>query len=90
MFCKNIKIINKDGIHCRPSSIIMQKVQEYPDCLFIIESSKGEIDLSSILGLISLGLECGDSVSIKVEGPDEEKVCEEIAEIFSTNFGFKS
>jgi len=88
MISKTIKIINEAGVHCRPSSRIMQKVLEYPGCIFKVESAKGETDLTSILGLIGLGLEFGDEVKISVEGPRKEQACEDIAILFATNFNF--
>ncbi|HJO94154.1 MAG TPA: HPr family phosphocarrier protein [Victivallales bacterium] len=88
MVTKKTTITNKAGIHCRPSSRIMQKVMEYPDCTFKIESTKGEADLTGILSLMSLGLECGEEVKITVDGPNEENICEELVELFSFDFDF--
>jgi phosphocarrier protein HPr len=85
---KTVKVRNEAGIHCRPSSRIMQKVLEYPDCTFNLETSKGSADLSSILSLMSLGLQKGDKVTIKVEGPNNEIVCDEIANLLEYEFDF--
>jgi phosphocarrier protein HPr len=85
---KTVKVKNEAGIHCRPSSRIMQKVLEYPDCTFNLETSKGSADLSSILSLMSLGLQKGDKVTIKVEGSNDEAVCDEIADLFEYEFDF--
>jgi phosphocarrier protein HPr len=88
MITKKATIVNKAGIHCRPSSRIMQKVMEYPDCAFKIETRKGEADLTSILSLMSLGLECGEELEITVDGPNEKSICDELVELFSFNFDF--
>ena len=85
---KTVKVKNEAGIHCRPSSRIMQKVLEYPDCTFNLETSNGSADLSSILSLMSLGLQKGDKVTIKVEGPNSEQVCAEVATLFEYIFDF--
>ena len=85
---KTVKVKNEAGIHCRPSSRIMQKVLEYPDCTFNLETSKGSADLSSILSLMSLGLQKGDKVTIKVEGTNEQSACDEIADLFGYEFDF--
>ncbi|MCF7791716.1 MAG: HPr family phosphocarrier protein [Victivallales bacterium] len=85
---KTVKVKNEAGIHCRPSSRIMQKVMEYPDCTFLIETTRGSADLSSILSLMSLGLQKGDKVTVKVEGPDNNRICEEIASLFEYEFDF--
>ena len=83
-----VKVRNEAGIHCRPSSLIIQKASEYPECSFYVECSKGEADLTSILGLMSLGLEKGEEVKITASGLDDEKACREIAELFAYEFDF--
>ena len=88
MAVKNVKIENEAGIHCRPSSLIMQKIAEYPECSFKPACSEGEVDLSSILDLMSLGLEKGAEVEITVNGTNEEEACREIAELFAYEFDF--
>lgn len=88
MVSKKVIVSNNAGIHCRPASRIMQKVLEYSDCKLIVKSSKGETDLSSILGLISLGLEEGDELIIYAEGENAEKACAEISQLFEVNFDF--
>ena len=88
MVVKKVKIRNEAGIHCRPSSLIMQKVKEYPDCSFKLVTSKGETDLASILSLMSLALEQGEEVEISAEGRDDEKACSELAELFEFEFDF--
>ena len=85
---KEVTVKNQDGIHCRPSSVIMTAVQKFPDCSFHLNTSKGDAELSSILSLISLGLAKGDSVVLRVEGPGEEDACEEIAGLFEYEFDF--
>jgi len=88
MVNRKVIVKNEAGIHCRPSSRIMQKVLEHQDCHFKIETAKGEADLTSILSLMSLGLEQGDEVNVFVSGPNEQAVCDEIADLFSFSFDF--
>ena len=83
-----VKVKNEAGIHCRPSSLIIQKVLDYPECSFNVERSRGEADLTSILTLISLGIKQGEEVKITVNGPDEEEACSEVAELFAYEFDF--
>jgi phosphocarrier protein len=85
---KNVTVNNKAGIHCRPSSAILTAVEDFPDVEFEICSSKGETNLSSILGLLAIGLQYGDEVTVKAEGPDEEAACEKIAGLFAYEFDF--
>lgn len=85
---KTVKVQNRDGIHCRPSSIILLAAKEFPDCKFRVLTRKGESDLTSILSLISLGLECDDEVTVEVSGRDKEAACEKIASLFAFEFDF--
>lgn len=66
----------------------MQKAFEFSDCELLLKSSKGDTDLSSILGLISLGLEKGDEIIISVNGANEEKACLELSELLAFDFDF--
>lgn len=66
----------------------MMKASEFPGCVFTVKTSKGNSDLSSILSLISLGLQYGDEAAISVVGPNAAAACEEIANTFETEFDF--
>lgn len=85
---KNVQIRNKAGIHCRPSGVIMTTVSKFPDHKIAAEAKGREVNLSSILDLLSMGLQMGEEVTIKVEGPREEEVCAKLAELFETEFDF--
>ncbi len=79
---------NEAGIHCRPSSDILLKRQEFANCEVRISSDKGDADLSSILSLIGLGLAQGDKLTVHADGEDEEIACQILAELFSFHFDF--
>ena len=86
---KKTVITNSAGIHCRPSSVILSEIQNYPDHNFKINCTAGESDLSSILSLLSLGIQCNEEVTISVEGSNEEEICQKIADLFAFEFDFK-
>ncbi|MDD5697690.1 MAG: HPr family phosphocarrier protein [Victivallaceae bacterium] len=88
---KKVTIRNKAGIHCRPSSVILNKIRsDFPDTAFTLIPANGrpETQLNSILSLISLGLQCGDEAVLRVEGTDEEKACAAIAGLLEYEFDF--
>jgi len=85
---KTVTVMNHDGIHCRPSSMILMAAQEYPDCEFMVNTQKGNSDLSSILSLLGMGLDKGDEVTVRAEGPDAGSACERIADLFAYEFDF--
>jgi len=78
---------NADGIHVRPSSIIVEEVANYPGDVRIV-SEKGEANLRSIMEILLLTLDHGAVLSISVSGPDEEAFCQKIVDLFQTEFDF--
>ncbi len=76
-----VTIRNKAGIHCRPSSMILSTIQQkYPLHTILIDKDGEEIELNSILNLISLGLACNEQAKLIVSGPDEDKAVDEIGD----------
>ena len=52
-----VTVRNKAGIHCRPSSVILNTItQEFPGCKFTIVGNGNRAELNSILALIAMGL----------------------------------
>ena len=88
MVSRKVKVKNRAGIHCRPSSCIMLKASEYPRCDFKISCANGESDLSSILSLISLGLQWGNEATVTASGEDEAAACEAMAQLLEFEFDF--
>lgn len=80
-------IRNSAGIHCRPSAVIIKTVSGYAGKVEV-SAGAGDVDLRSMLALVSLGLERGARVTVRVTGPDEESFCDELVELFERHFDF--
>ena len=87
---KRVKIHNKAGIHCRPSSVILTTIKtDYPETTFTLtKDGEAAMELNSILVLISMGLHYGNEALLQVEGPNEEEACAKIAELLENEFDF--
>ncbi len=87
---KRVKIHNKAGIHCRPSSVILTTIKtDYPDTTFTLtKDGEAAMELNSILVLISMGLHYENEALLQVEGPNEEEACAKIAELLENEFDF--
>lgn len=84
-----VTIHNKAGIHCRPSSVILNTInKEFPGHRFEVVIDGVPTELNSILALISLGLSCGAQAIVQVEGVDEEKAIKRIGDLFEYEFDF--
>lgn len=88
MITKTGTVRNENGIHCRPATQITKKVKGYGGVVRITNSTGMEASANSILAILRLGLIVGDSVTVSVEGPDEEKMCDEIMEMLENPFEY--
>lgn len=80
-------IRNGQGIHCRPSARIVTEATRYSGEIRVL-SGDGEADLRSLLSLVSLGLQEGSVVRVRVEGEDEAAVCDRFVALLETHFDF--
>ncbi len=87
MIEKSATVQNSAGIHCRPSAVIVTAVIDYPGSVRMT-CDAGEVDLRSLLSLVSLGLDAGSRVCINVSGPDEEVFCDRLVEMFERRYDF--
>jgi phosphocarrier protein len=75
-----IKILNKSGLHARPAARFVQLTNKFKSSIQICKSSKC-VDAKNILKVLSLGVDQGDIITIKVEGPDEEEAYKSVLEL---------
>ncbi len=68
--------------------MILLEARKFPGCKFKIMTANGDSDLNSMLSLISLGLSCGDGVTVSANGENEIEACEKISDLFAYEFDF--
>ena len=78
MIKKPLKIKCDDGLDARPIALLVQEASQYESRVFIEIGSK-KINAKSIMGMMSLGLDTGEMVTVIADGPDEETAVEDIA-----------
>jgi len=83
----SVVVQNTNGIHVRPSNVICGHIADYAGEV-TVTSSRGEARLNSIMDLLMLSIEQGTELSIRVTGPDEAVVCQQLADLFQTEFDF--
>ena len=84
---RTLTIQNEAGIHCRPSAVIIKQVEPYAGTVRVLHDG-AESDCRQILSLMALGLDCGSTAELEVEGPEAEAFADELVELFARNFDF--
>ncbi len=73
------------GIHARPAGLLTKEVKKYASTFTLTKGDKSA-DMSKLMKLMSLGVVQGDTVTIKVEGPDEETAAAAVEQFMKDNF----
>ena len=87
MQIKQAIVANSQGIHCRPSAVIVKEFMGYAGKIRIT-NDHGSCDVSSVMQLLSLELHQGSKVKIEVMGENEAAVADRLVELFQTHFDF--
>lgn len=75
-------IQDKDGIHARPAGALVKKAKEFASTIIVSKDGKSA-EMTKLMALMSLGIKCGDTVTVSIEGPDEDKAAGEVEALFS-------
>lgn len=72
------------GMHARPAGLILQLAKEFESSIIVTNKGKSG-DLKRLLSVIELDIQYQDTVTVKVEGSDEDVAAEEMLAFFEEN-----
>ena len=84
MYVKDVTINNQVGLHARPATFFIQKANEFKSSIWV-EREDRRVNAKSLLGVLSLGIIKGTTVSLIADGPDEEAAVEALVELVNTD-----
>ena len=64
------KVKDELGIHTRPAGLLAKEARTYQSAI-VIGNGKREVDAKKIIGIMSLGVKSGETISLTIEGSDE-------------------
>lgn len=82
MIRKSITIGISNGLEARPIAMLVQVASQYTSNIYL-ESEVRKVNAKSIMGMMSLGLDNGENVTVSVDGADEEEAMKSIEEYLS-------
>ncbi|MBO5981805.1 MAG: HPr family phosphocarrier protein [Clostridia bacterium] len=85
MLSKEITLVNSVGLHARPATFFIQKANSYR-CSVWIENNSRRANAKSLLGVLSLGVRQGDSVTLIADGIDENEAIEGLCSLILSGF----
>ena len=72
------------GIHARPAGMLVKEVKNFQSKVTLEKDGKS-VDASRLMAVMGMGVKKNQTVTVKVEGDDEDAACEALKAFFETN-----
>lgn len=77
-------IKDEQGIHARPAGCFVKEAAAFP-CKVTISKDGKEVDAKRILGVMGLGVKCGQEIVLRTDGDQEEEAMEKLRRFLEEN-----
>ena len=85
MISREVTINNNGGLHARPATYFIQKANSY-NCSIWIQKDDRKMNAKSLLGVLSIGIAKGMTVTLIADGSDEKEPLDGLEELINTGF----
>ena len=82
---KEITIVNRLGLHARPSAMFVRVASRFRSEIWVAKENE-EINGKSIMGLMMLAAGQGSKLRVRAEGPDAAEALQTIEELIASRF----
>lgn len=84
MISREVTIKNNGGLHARPATFFIQKANSYASSIWIQKDDR-RISAKSLLGVLSMGITGGMTITLIADGPDEAEALNGLEELVSNS-----
>ena len=74
------------GIHARPAGLLVKEIKKYADTAVIVTKGDKSVNALKLMALMGMGIKQGDTVTVGIEGANEDEVAAAIEAFFKANF----
>ena len=85
MVSREVKITNSIGLHARPATFFVQKANCFRSVIKV-EKDDRIVSAKSLLGILSLGIAKGMTVTLVADGEDENLAIAGLTELIDSGF----
>ena len=83
---RDVEIVNKLGLHARPSARLTQLASSFRSRVFMSRNGR-RVNAKSIMGVMMLAASKGSTITLETDGEDEADAMEALAGLISSGFG---
>ena len=85
MCVKDVVVQNQVGLHARPATFFIQKANGYKSSIWV-EKEDRRVNAKSLLGVLSLGIVKGTTVTLVADGADEQEAIDTLTALINSDF----
>lgn len=85
MVKQEVTITNNIGLHARPATFFIQKANTFKSSIWI-EKDDRRVNAKSLLGVLSMGIAKGMTVTLIADGQDEAEAISVLVDLVQTGF----
>ncbi len=85
MITRDVVIHNSIGLHARPATFFIQKANGYRSSIWV-EKEDRRVNAKSLLGVLSLGIAQGMTITLIADGSDETDALNGLQALIDTGF----
>ena len=86
MFTQEVTVNNEVGLHARPATYFIQKANEFNSGIWV-EKEERRVNAKSLLGVLSLGIVKGTTITLIADGPDAKEAVEALVQLVNGQLG---
>ena len=72
------------GIHARPAGLLVKEAKKY-ESKIVIEKGEKKAEATKLMAIMAMGVKCDDTVTVTVEGSDEDVAVGQMEAFFNEN-----
>ena len=83
---RDVEIVNKLGLHARPSARLTQLASSFKSQVHMARNGR-RINAKSIMGVMMLAAAKGSTITLETDGEDENAAMAALADMIGSGFG---
>jgi phosphocarrier protein len=85
MISREVEITNASGLHARPATFFIHKALSFTSSIWV-EKGDRKVNAKSLLGVLSLGIAKGMTITLIADGQDEAQAIDGLVELINSGF----
>jgi phosphocarrier protein HPr len=81
-----LTVVNRLGLHARPSAALTQTATRFKSEVWLTKGAR-RVNGKSIMGVMMLAAACGATLTVEVDGPDEDEALAALTALLASGFG---